>query len=125
MVNVKMSITVVSLLMIIVVLTMCSSYQSEDSLIGKYANLSNSNTYDTILLRKEGRYERHIHDKSNNFIKFFEGRWSFNGEGKIVFTDFFMNLDRDLVKFPELLNDTYGHFEISINRNSRPQDYYL
>lgn len=115
----RMSIIVASLLIIIFMLTMCSSYQSEDNLIGKYASLSNTNTYDTISLLRERRYERHIYGKSNNFIKKFEGSWSFNSEGKIVFADFFMNLDRDLVKFPELLNETYGHFEISINKNSQ------
>lgn len=114
-----MSISVASLLITIFMLTMCSSYQSEDNLIGKYANLSNTNTYDTILLLKGGRYERHIYDKSNNFIKKFEGSWTFNSERKIVFADFFMNLDRDLVKFPELLNEPYGHFETSIDRNSQ------
>lgn len=83
----------------------CRSY-SEKDLIGVYTPVNYRNTFDTIHLKKNNKYYRTVYNKSKERVIEIRGEWSVR-EDVIEFKSlYFLNLDRDLVMYPELLQDT-------------------
>ncbi len=95
-------------------LVSCSLKRSD--IVGMYSAVSYLNTYDTILIKKGGDYERKVYDKSKNLALKMNGKWEYEN-GALVMHSFFLNLDRDIVAFPELLADTSMSMEVQIERN--------
>lgn len=84
----------------------CDEHFEEHELYGYYAPIGYTNTYDTIQLKPDSIYHRTVYDKNNKLILKIDGSWKFKDRHRILFEGFYLNLDRDLVKFPELVSDT-------------------
>jgi hypothetical protein len=93
-------------LIMFLLLTACDEHFEEKELYGYYAPTLYNNTFDTIQLKPDSVYHRKVYDKNNKLVLDMEGKWEFKDRHRIVFDGFFLNLDRDLVKFPDLVKDT-------------------
>lgn len=86
---------------------------SDQQLPGTYAAVGYINTYDTIILKPGQLYERFVYDKSNKLSLHMNGRWNYN-DGMLTMHSFFLNVDRDIIAYPELLTDTVMSMEARI-----------
>ncbi|MFL5765990.1 MAG: hypothetical protein ACJ77K_18745 [Bacteroidia bacterium] len=86
----------------------CDEHFEKDSLYGYYTATDYKNTFDTIQLKPHGLYHRRIYDKNNKLALELDGTWRLEQNRVISLDSYFFNLDRDIVKFPELLQDTVG-----------------
>jgi hypothetical protein len=86
----------------------CSNRYTEKELCGMYVPVGYKNTFDSIQLKPQGVYHRKVCDKNNKLVLDMNGKWSLERNNIIHFDSYFFNLDRDVTKFPELLQDTSG-----------------
>ena len=87
----------------------CSNSIDLEDAVGTYVPENYENNFDTITLRSKGVYHRKVYDSDGNLVLNMKGKWML-GENKdeIRFRSFYLNLDDDLVKFPESVQDTSG-----------------
>lgn len=78
---------------------------SDNDIYGKYSPISYQNTYDTLTIHRDGLYTRIIYDKTGKKLLNYNSKYKLNGLS-IKFSDFYLNLDKDLIKFPEDVKDT-------------------
>lgn len=78
-------------------------------MIGTYSASDYTKTYDTIQLATNHIYCRRVYDRNKKLVLKTKGKWKVNQDVIEFETPYFWNLDRDLVKFPELLNDTVSN----------------
>lgn len=95
-------------LSLLVLLSSCDENFKEKELYGNYAPINYKNTFDTIQLKPQGVYHRRVFDSNNKLVLKMDGKWSLEKNTIIHFNSYFLNLDRDVAKFPELLQDTSG-----------------
>jgi hypothetical protein len=76
----------------------------ENEVYGKYYPVSYKNTFDTIIIKKEGKYRRVVYDKMKTKLLDYESTYSLGGNS-IKFESFYFNLDKDLVAFPDDVKD--------------------
>ncbi len=95
-------------LFILVLLSSCDEHFEVKELYGNYAAINYKNTFDTIQLKPQGIYHRRVFNKNTKLALEMDGRWSLEKNTVIHFGSYFLNLDRDIIKFPELLKDTLG-----------------
>lgn len=93
---------------ILVFLSSCDVQFQEKELYGVYAPVNYKNTFDTIQLKPQGTYHRKVFNKNNKLVLEMNGKWSLENNTIIHFDSYFLNLDRDIAKFPALLKDTSG-----------------
>lgn len=79
---------------------------TEKELIGVYAPTDYKNTFDTIQLKEHNKYHRKVYDKNKKLVLEMQGEWDIKEDVIEFKSPYFFNLDRDLVEFPELLQDT-------------------
>lgn len=79
---------------------------TEKELIGVYAPTDYKNTFDTIQLKEHNKYHRKVYDKNKKLVLEMQGEWNIKEDIIEFKSPYFFNLDRDLVEFPELLQDT-------------------
>lgn len=84
----------------------CDNSYTAKELYGSYAAVGYINTYDTIELKPQDIYHRKVYDKNNKLVFEMDGKWGLQGSNILHFNSYFLNLDRDVSKFPELLTDT-------------------
>jgi len=94
------------ILILLLLLTACDEHFERDELYGYYAPALYNNTFDTIQLRPDSMYHRKLYDKNNKLVLEINGKWWIERNNIIRFNSFFLNLDRDVTKFPNLLEDT-------------------
>src|SRR5690606_26087586 len=75
---------------------------------GYYAPVGYTNTFDTIELKPQGVYHRKVYNKNNKLALEMNGKWYLEKNSIIHLNSHFFNLDRDIEKFPELLQDPLG-----------------
>lgn len=90
----------------------------EKQMIGNYVPVNYKNTYDTITLLTENICQRKVYDKFNKLALLMNGKWYVEGQSTITFNSFFLNFDRDIVKFPELLKDTAMELSVEVSKRS-------
>lgn len=93
---------------VLLVLTACNKRFNEKDLYGCYSPVGFQNTYDTICLKADGIYHRKVYDKNKSLVLETTGKWFVEKKAIIHFDNFFLNLDRDIVKYRELVQDTLG-----------------
>lgn len=97
----------------------CVDTFDEKEIIGIYTPIDYKHTFDTIQLDEKGVYYRKVYDKDKKLLLNLKSNYELrNGGSKIYFNSYFLNLDRDLVKFPELVNDTLGGAELNLERKN-------
>lgn len=84
----------------------CDEHFEKEKLYGYYSPINYKNTFDTIQLKPQGLYHRKLYDKNNQLVLELDGTWRLERNTIISLDSYFFNLDRDLDKFPELLQDT-------------------
>lgn len=82
---------------------------TEKDLIGVYAPADYKNTFDTIQLQEHNKYHRKVYDINKKLVLEMQGEWSIKEDVIEFKSPYFFNLDRDLVEFPELLQDTVSN----------------
>jgi hypothetical protein len=107
------------LVLAIVILHFTSCSITEDEAIGIYVPINYKNCFDTIHLEKNGIYKRQVYNLNGLKLLDMKGKWSFMNNGlKIKFRSYYLNLDDDLVKFPELVQDTVGGGQFVLERSN-------
>lgn len=86
----------------------CNEHFKENELYGFYAPVGYKNNFDTIELKPKGVYHRKVYDKNNKLVLEMNGRWKFENNHIVHFEPFYLNLDDDLIKFPNVTKDTSG-----------------
>lgn len=86
----------------------CDNSYTEKELCGTYVPIDYKNTFDTIQLKHQSIYHRKVYDKNKKLVLEMNGTWSLEKNTIVHFDPYFLNLDRDISKFPELLQDTSG-----------------
>lgn len=86
----------------------CDNRYTEKELYGTYVPINYKNTFDTVQLEPRNIYHRKIYDKNNKLVLEMNSTWRIEKNTIIHFDSYFLNLDRDVSKFPELLQDTSG-----------------
>lgn len=89
----------------------CDEHFEADDLYGYYAPALYKNTFDTIQLKPDSIYHRKVYDKNNKLVLEMNGNWQLERNNIIHFTPFYLNLDVDLSKFPQSVNDTSGGWQ--------------
>lgn len=89
----------------------------EKKALGTYVAQNYVNTIDTIYLEPAGVYERRVYASDGELVLSMRSKWSLSGTREIAFDAFFLNLDRDLLKFPELTADTVGGMHSILGSN--------
>lgn len=77
---------------------------NQNEVYGKYSPMSYKNTFDTLIIKKEGKYRRVVYDKMKTKLLDYESKYSLDGN-LINFDSFYFNLDKDLVAFPNDVKD--------------------
>jgi hypothetical protein len=90
----------------LLILESCDEYFNERDLYGYYVPIGYVNTFDTIQLKPNSLYHRVVYDKNSKLLLKMEGQWIFKGGNRIVLNSLYLNLDDNLVEFPESANDT-------------------
>jgi len=94
-------------LFILLLFSSCVEHFEEKEVYGYYTPVDYKNNFDTIQLEPHGIYHRKVYDKNRKLLLEMNGRWNLTEQqSKIQIDGFYMNLDDDLVKFPELAKDT-------------------
>jgi hypothetical protein len=94
-------------LSIIVLFTSCN-YREKD-LVGTYTPKDYKYTFDTIQLKENNTYYRKVYNSNKKLVLEINGEWSLKGDLIVFKSPYFANLDRDLVAFPELLQDSVSN----------------
>ncbi len=76
----------------------------QNEVYGKYSPVSYKNTFDTLIIKKEGKYRRVVYDKKKTKLLDYESAYKLDGNA-INFDSFYFNLDQDLVAFPNDVKD--------------------
>ena len=98
---------VISILFFITFLISCDDYFEEKEIYGIYTPIDYKNNYDTLQLKPNGLYSRKVYDKNNRLMLEMNGKWGLVGSNsQINFNNFYLNLDHDLLEYPEQVNDT-------------------
>jgi hypothetical protein len=97
-----------ALLAIALALVTCGAHFDQKDVVGTYVALDYVNCIDTIRVLPSGLYERRVYASDRSLALGMQGKWTLDevGDGQITFYSFFLNLDRDLLKYPELVSDT-------------------
>lgn len=95
----------------LILLTVLFSCQNigENDIYGKYVPISYVNTFDTLTIYKNGKCNRVVYDKNGKKLLNYNSKYTLNGH-TIKFSDFYLNLDIDLVAFPEDESDANTTF---------------
>lgn len=80
---------------------------TENELIGIYTPKDYKKTFDTIQLEKNNVYYRKVYDVDKKLVLEMKGKWTLDNNF-VKFKSFYLNLDDDLVTFPESAQDTTG-----------------
>ncbi len=92
-------------LIILTLLFSCTEHFEEKELYGYYSPVDYKNTFDTLHLQPKGIYYRKVYDGNKKLLLNTNGKWNVEKDGKVKLNGFFLNLDNDLVKYPETVND--------------------
>lgn len=96
----------------------CTPTFTESEVIGTYTANGYMNNFDTIILQPKGFYQRKVYDAEKKAVLNMKGKWRFYDDkmNAIYIESFYLNLDDDLLAFPELVNDTIGSGGFSLSR---------
>lgn len=99
-------------------LVSCHQKFTIETVSGIYVPKNYIYTFDTIQLTPSGNYTRKLYDKSRNSGWKMTGKWFLGKNGELELRSFFVNFDRDLSLYPELVLDTTGGWSAIFEMNS-------
>jgi len=89
-------------------LTSCDGFFTEKEVYGAYSPVDYKNNFDTIQLMPHNIYRRKVYDKNKKLLLDMKGKWELENNINVHFEPFYLNLDDDLVEFPNKVSDTTG-----------------
>lgn len=95
--------TIIGLILLLLLFS-CQNISHND-VYGKYSPISYKNSFDTLTINKDGTYNRRVYDKKKKRLLNYNSKYKLEGN-TIEFSDFYLNFDKDLIAFPEDVNDT-------------------
>jgi hypothetical protein len=93
---------------ILIMLSSCDAHFEERSLYGCYTPANYRNSIDTLYLQPQGLYHRKVYDKNHKLVLDMNGKWSLEKKHIIKLSPYYLNLDDDLIRFPDNVYDTTG-----------------
>ena len=102
----------------VTVLLLVACQVTEKEALGAYVAQGYVNTIDTIYLKPGGVYERRVYASNGSSALRKRNRWELRSDGELVLHAFFLNLDRDLTRFPELTADPGYQINTYFKRSS-------
>ncbi len=84
----------------------CTLPKDESEVVGVYVAHNYTNCDDTISLHPGGVYERRVYASNGTAVLRMRGKWELVDGLSVQFHSFFLDLDRDLLQWPELALDT-------------------
>ena len=94
-------------LFILLMFSSCVKHFEEKEVCGYYTPVNYKNNFDTIQFLPNSKYLRRVYDINKKLVLEMKGNWKLTEQkSKIQIDGFYLNLDDDLVKFPELSKDT-------------------
>lgn len=108
----------ISPLFIVLLLTSCIEHFEEREIYGYYTPIDYKNSFDTIQLLPDGVYHRKVYDRNKKLLLEMNGKWTLKDNENLQFDPFYLNLDDDLVKFPEQVKDTTGGWAGNLEANN-------
>lgn len=97
-------------------LVSCTSF-NEKEISGVYSLVDYKHTFDTIVLFENNQYFRTVYDAHEKLVFKQQGKWELDNDF-IRFDQFYLNLDDDLIQFPNLIADSldsWGGYIIKSN----------
>lgn len=85
--------------------TSCDDFFEEQEVYGFYTPVNYKNNFDTIHLMPNNFYHRKVYDKNKKLLLEKNGKWSMENSSRIIIHDFYLNLDDDLIRFPDNVNE--------------------
>lgn len=105
----KSNVTILfSSVLAVLMLFACERSIDKNELYGYYTPIGYKNNFDTIQLQSNGKYHRKVYNTNKQILLDTKGVWSLERNHIIHFHTFYLNLDDDLIKFPESISDTSG-----------------
>lgn len=105
------------LLMIVISPVIFFSCIKEKDLTGTYVPVNYKNNFDTINLEDNGIYSRKVYDINGKLLLKMKGNWE-HSQNTIRLEYFYLNLDDDLVKYPEVVKDTMANWGGYLDNNN-------
>lgn len=110
---------IIYVLLLLGLLVSCDEHFEEKEVYGYYTPVDYKNNFDTIQLQSQGVYYRKVYDMNKKLLLEIKGKWKLEGNTVVHFESFYLNLDDDLLKFPNNVSDTTGGWRGSLeNRNN-------
>lgn len=88
------------------IFTSCSRSFSQDEIIGAYVAEEYIHSFDTIYLKNNNLYQRKVYNKKKELLLDMEATYEFDNSNRIDLSSFYVNLDNNLIEFPNEVNDT-------------------
>jgi len=115
-IKIGLSFRLHSIFFFVVVFAIACKKNARETYVGTYAAINYINTTDTIYVLSNNVYARKVYDKEGRLVLNMKSSLEMNGD-EIVFHSFFLNLDRDIIQYPELLSDTVMEMNVSVERS--------
>ncbi len=96
-------------------LVSCIKFFNSSEVIGTYTPVNYENNYDTLELKQNGIFHRKVYDINKKLLLEMNGKWHLETGRNLNLEGFYLNLDDDLVKFPEIVKDTSVLLETTID----------
>ncbi|WP_223601696.1 hypothetical protein [Chryseobacterium sp. GVT01B] len=104
-------------LILLPLLFSCQNISSED-VYGKYSPVSYKNTYDTLTIHRDGVYNRVIYNREGKKLLDYDSKYKIDNQS-ITLSKFYLNLDKDLIAFPEDVEDTNTTYITSFKKKDK------
>ena len=96
----------ISSIFLLLIFSSCIEHFNEKDVYGYYTPIGYKNNFDTIRLQPQGLYHRIVYDRNKKLLLEMNGEWEFEKNYRIILHHFYINLDDDLLQFPNNVNDT-------------------
>lgn len=97
-----------NILFSLILFSSCVEHFEEKEVCGYYTPVDYKNNFDTLQLQPQGVYHRKVYDKNKKLLLEMNGKWNLKDNESVHFEPFYLNLDDDLIKFPDNVKDTTG-----------------
>lgn len=96
----------IATILISLVFISCAKRFSKEEILGTYIAEGYTHSFDTIVLQQNNRYHRKVYNVEKELLLDMEATYEFDGNNRIDLSSFYVNLDDNLIKFPNQVSDT-------------------
>jgi hypothetical protein len=96
----------IATILVSLVFISCAERFSKEEVLGTYTAEEYTHSFDTIVLQRNNRYHRKVYNIEKELLLDMEATYEFDGNNRIDLSSFYVNLDDNLIKFPNQVSDT-------------------